>query len=386
MSESAACGEPMRVAQLLGKMNGGGVEQVVMNYYRAIDREKVQFDFFIFKNSGHVPAEEIKSLGGRIYALCTFRHPFRYVRTLEKLLRENRYTVAHCHLSTLSFLPLLAAKRAGIPVRIVHNHSTSGGAREVLRNIAKAVFKPFAKMFATERFACSQHAARWMYGAVPVCEIDDTAAPRKAVRILHNAIDTQKFAFDRDKRRKIRKELGIPAGVKVFGNVGRLCPQKNQHFLIDVFTEIVRKNKKSALIIAGEGEDTELIKARVYAAGLMGLVFFVGQRDDVDCLYSAMDCFLLTSKYEGLGMVAVEAQCAGLYCLLSDKVPVEARTADCAQFLSLKTPAADWACAAIGCAGLRSETAAEQVRAAGYDIFAEAEKLEAYYLSCRKSG
>ena len=119
----------IRVAQILGKMNGGGAEQVVMNYYRAIDREQVQFDFYFFKGSKFVPVEDIKAMGGRMFVLPTFRHPLKYLRTLRRLLSENKYDIMHCHLSTLSFLPLLAGKQAGVRTRILHNHSTSGGAR-----------------------------------------------------------------------------------------------------------------------------------------------------------------------------------------------------------------------------------------------------------------
>lgn len=116
----------IRVAQILGKMNGGGAEQVVMNYYRAIDREQVQFDFYFFKGSKFVPVEDIKAMGGRMFVLPTFRHPLKYLRTLRRLLSENKYDIMHCHLSTLSFLPLLAGKQAGVRTRILHNHSTSG--------------------------------------------------------------------------------------------------------------------------------------------------------------------------------------------------------------------------------------------------------------------
>lgn len=376
--------KPLRIAQILGKMNGGGAEQVVMNYYRAIDREKVQFDFFIFGSSKYAPAEEIKALGGGLYALCGFGRPIRYVRTLTKLLKEGGYEIAHCHLSTLSFLPLLAAKRAGVPVRIIHNHSTSGGAREIVRNIAKALLKPFAGMFATDRLACSEYAARWMYGNVPVTELSDENAPKKSARIMPNAIDTSRYRFDKAKRAKIRKEFSISSKTLLFGHVGRFCPQKNQQFLIDIFREIVNQRKNSVLIMAGTGADMEIIKARVIAAGLSDKVIFAGQRSDIDCVYSAIDCFLLPSKYEGLPVVGVEAQCSGAYCLFSDRITREAKITDSAQYLSLKTPAADWACEAIACAQLRNPDGAEQTKAAGYDIYDRAEELSWYYLRLAK--
>ena len=372
----------IRVAQILGKMNGGGAEQVVMNYYKAADREKVQFDFYLFKGSKYVPVEEIKAMGGRLFVLPTFRNPLKYLKTLRRLLSENKYQIMHCHLSTLSFLPLLAGKQAGVRVRILHNHSTSGGAREWHRNLAKLILKPFARMFATDYFACSEYAARWMYGHVPVCSMDETA-PKNAAMIMRNAIDTELFRFSEKKRAKIRKEFGVRSGTLLFGNVGRFCPQKNQHFLIDVFTEIVQQHKNSVLVMAGVGKDMEVIKARVIAAGLSDKVIFAGQRSDIDALYCAMDCFILPSNYEGLGMAGIEAQCSGLHCLFSDRVPQEVRITPNAQFLSLKTSPHDWAFAAINLAGLKRRDLSAETAAAGYDITEEAARLTDFYL--RKS-
>ncbi len=370
----------IRVAQVLGKMNGGGVEQVVMNYYTAIDRENVQFDFYIFKGSTKVPVEEIKAMGGRIFVLPNLKRPFRYMKVLQKLLHENGYDIVHCHLSTLSGFALRTAKKAGVRVRILHNHSTSGGRRELLRNLAKALLKPFAKYYATEYIACSQHAARWMYGAVSVFALTEDAPVKRYARLQLNAIDTERFRYEEKKREKLRRELRIPKGALVFGHIGRFCPQKNQNFLIDIFREIVKQHEDSVLVMTGTGDDMELIKARVLAEGLADKVRFTGQRDDADYLYSAFDCFLLPSNYEGLGMVAIEAQCSGLYCVLSDMVPQEAKVSPSAQYLSLKTSPEDWACAAICCAGLRNEKGAEQVAAAGYQITQAAKELEQYYL------
>lgn len=369
----------IRVAQILGKMNGGGAEQVVMNYYSAIDREQVQFDFYLFKGSKFVPVEEIKSMGGRLFVLPTLKHPLKYLKTLRRLLSENKYDIMHCHLSTLSFLPLLAGKQADVRTRILHNHSTSGGAREWHRNLAKLLFKPFAKLYATDYFACSEHAARWMYGHVPVIPIGENA-PKGAAIVLRNAIDTEKFRFSEQKRKQIRKEFNVKPGTLLFGNVGRFCPQKNQHFLIDVFSQIAQQHGNSALILAGIGKDMDVIRARVTAAGLSDRVIFAGQRADIDSVYSAMDCFILPSNYEGLGMAGIEAQCAGLHCLFSDRVPPEVKVTPNAQFLSLKTSAHDWAFAAINLAGLKRRDLSGEVAAAGYDICGEARKLAEFYL------
>ncbi len=371
----------IRIAQILGKMNGGGVEQVVMNYYNAINRENVQFDFFVFKGSNKVPIDEIEAMGGRLFVLPTLKHPFRYMKTLKRLLFENGYDIAHCHLSTLSFPALQAAKKAGVRVRILHNHSTSGGKREIVRNIAKTLFKPFSKLYATEYFACSELAARWMYGSKPILSLNETAPPVKVVRLMRNAVDTEKFRYNEKKRTEVRGEFKISGKTLLFGHIGRFCPQKNQMFLIDVFSEIVKKHKNSALVLAGGGKDMELIKARVIAEKLADKVLFAGQRDNPDRLYSAFDCFLLPSNYEGLPVVGVEAQTAGLYCLFSDRVTREAKLTDGVQYISLKAGAEDWAFAAINLAKLRNEKGTEQIKAAGYDIYEAAKELEQYYLN-----
>ena len=371
----------IRIAQILGYMNGGGVEQVVMNYYNAINHDNVQFDFFLFKGSKLVPTEQIKALGGRIFVLPPLKKPFRYMKVLKKLLQENGYDIVHCHLGTLAGPALKAAKKAGVRVRILHNHTTSGGGRELIRNLAKAVLKPSAKRHATHRLACSELSARWMYGAVPMFRLGEEIPPIKHVLIVPNAIDTARYGYDPKKRSEIRGEFRIPSKALVFGNIGRLCPQKNQGFLIDVFKEILKKHKNSCLLLVGNGKDKDLIQARIIAAKLEGKVILTGQRDDTDKLYSAFDCFLLPSNYEGLPVVGVEAQCAGLYCIFSDKVTKEAKLTDSAQYLSLKSSAEDWACAALCCARLRSDTGARQLAQAGYDIDLAAKALEEFYLS-----
>lgn len=372
----------IRVAQILGKMNGGGAEQVVMNYYRAIDREQVQFDFYLFKGSRYVPVEEIKALGGRLFVLPTFKHPVKYIQTLRRLLSENKYRIMHCHLSTLSFLPLLAGKQAGIPVRILHNHSTSGGAREWLRNFAKIIFKPFAKLHATDYFACSQYASRWMYGSRATAALTDDDHPiskYRRVRIMPNAIDTKKYSFNAKSRAEIRKELHIPANAFVIGHIGRFCPQKNQGFLVDIFREILRQDKNAVLVMVGDGPDKELIQARAIAENVAPRVIFTGQRSDAEKLYSAFDCFLLPSNYEGLPVVGVEAQCSGLPCLFSNKVTPEIKLTGTAQLLALGSPH-DWACAAMCCKNLRDRNAPAILSEKGFDIFAAADQLKNYYL------
>lgn len=373
----------IRVAQILGKMNGGGAEQVVMNYYRAIDREQVQFDFYLFKGSKYVPVEEIKAMGGRLFVLPTLKHPVKYLKTLRRLLSENGYKIMHCHLSTLSYLPLLAGKKAGVPVRILHNHSTSGGAREWLRNLAKFMLKPLSRKHATELFACSEYASHWIYGSRATDTLAESSHPdarRRRVRIMPNAIDTQKYRFSESSRKELRKELHIPESSFVIGHIGRFCPQKNQGFLLDIFREVLRQDKNAVLVMTGDGPDRELIEARAIAYGVASRVVFTGQRSDAERLYSAFDCFVLPSNYEGLPVVGVEAQCAGLPCLFSNKVTPEVKLLGTSQLLPLGNPH-DWACAVMCCRGLRDKEAPDILVRKGYDIHNAAAQLAEFYLN-----
>ena len=372
-----------RIAQILGNMNGGGVEQMVLSYYKAIDRREIQFDFYIFENSKYVPQELIDALGGTVTALPRFKHPIKYINTLKKCLKDGKYNIVHCHLSTLSVLPLFAAKLAGVPVRIVHNHSTSGGKRELVRNIAKTLLKPFAVMFATHRAACSEYAAHWIYGKRSTAALGQGSSPRE-VTIIPNAVDTAKFAFDENKRAEIRKELGLADSTKLYGHIGRFCPQKNQSFLADIFAEILKIEPDSRLAFVGTGSDMELIKEYCRTLNISEKVIFAGQRNDADKFYCAFDCFVMPSNYEGLPVVGVEAQCSGVSCLFSDRITREVLLCDNAQMLSLSDAPRQWAEAAVKASQRHSDSAAEQVKSKGFDIYQQAAALRAFYESLER--
>lgn len=359
-------------------MDGGGVEQVVMNYYRHIDRQKVQFDFFVFDTSKRIPESEIESLGGRIYRLCHIKNTPRYIKTLFVLLKQNGYKVVHCHLGTLSAPALRAAKKAGVPVRIIHNHSTSGGKRELVRNFAKSVLKHFCGIGATHRLACSQYAAHWLYGNVPVYDLLDESAPCGGVRILRNAVDGEVFARDNAKRVSLRAELGISPEALVFGHIGRFCPQKNHDFLVEIFREICKLHPNSYLLMAGMGADMQRIRDKVDEMKLADRVMFLGQRSDTDRLYNAFDCFILPSNYEGLCVVGVEAQAVGVSCLFSDKITAEVKISDSVDFMPLKAEPQEWAKVAISAAQRSADCA--DLTAQGYEIHTEAQRLAQYYL------
>ncbi len=326
--------EPIRVAQILNRIDSGGIESVVMNYYRHIDRNQIQFDFYFAEGSTFPQREELEKLGAGIYPIPPYSKPIKYHQALYRAFQERKYKIVHAHLSTMSVFALFAAWRAGVLVRICHNHTTAYWG-EGIKTLLKYILRPWNKLFATDYFACGEAAGRWMYG--------NRCFDQGKVTVMPNAIDTQKFAFDPEARKQLRDELKIPQDSFVIGYVGRFMYQKNHSFLIDIFVEILKKRPGAVLLLIGEGELMESIQAKVKAKKISDNVAFTGARNDVNRLYSAMDVFCLPSFYEGMPVVAWEAQANGLPCILSDRITQEAGQKNNCPFLSLTQGVEEWA-------------------------------------------
>ena len=319
--------KPIIVAQIMGKWVGGGVESVIMNYYRHLDHSKVQIDFICDEDSTRIPYDEIKKLGGRVFLVPKYQNLPKYLKALEKLFKENQYRIVHSNINTLSVFPLYAAKKAGVPIRISHSHSTSNP-KEWKRNLIKNILRPFSKRYATDYFACSELAGRYLFG--------NKAFDQGKVKIIHNAIDIEKFKFDEVARKKLRKGFGIKDSTIVIGHVGRFVQQKNHTFLVDVFNEYYKKNPDSKLLLVGSGPLEDEIKKKVERLGLKDSVLFLGQRDDINKLYSVVDVFCLPSLYEGLPVVGVEAQAAGLPTIFSNRISKEVIVSSYAKIVSIQ--------------------------------------------------
>lgn len=326
--------EPIRVAQIVGKWLGGGVEAVVMNYYRHIDRSKIQFDFICDEDSTNIPYEEIESLGGKVILIPPYQKVFKYHKALKKALKEGNYKIVHSHINTLSVFSLFAAKCAGVPVRIAHSHSTTNK-KEKKKNLLKQILRPFSKVFATDYMCCSELAGRWLFG--------NKEYDKGNVYLLNNAIDLDKFKYDEKIRNEKRREFNIDDDTLVIGHVGRFVEQKNHRFLIDIFNEVHKEKENSILMLVGQGPLMEEIKEKVKTLGLENSVMFLGQRSDVKDLYQAFDVFCIPSLYEGLPVVGVEAQATGLLCLFSDEMTKETKVLDTTEFLSLNQSVEEWA-------------------------------------------
>lgn len=357
---------PIRVAQMLARMDYGGIEMVVMNYYRHIDRSKIQFDFIVFEGSELPQRKEIEELGGRVFEVPSLKHPFAYSNAIFKLFEKNKYDIVHANMNTLSVFPLRMAKKAGVPVRICHNHSTAGPG-ETKKNILKNILRHFSKIYPTELFACSEYAGKWLYG------------DKASFRVIKNAIDIDRFKYNEKTRADVRRKLGIEDKL-VLGHVGRFELQKNHDFLLDIFHSVHQINPKTALLLIGEGELEDKMKKKADELGLKDSVFFLGTMNDCAPYYQAMDAFALPSLYEGLGMVAIEAQAAGLPCFLSDRVPKETAITDSVYTLSLEQTLDEWAEFILEkVTKNKRKDESVKIREAGYDIELEAEKLMGIY-------
>lgn len=322
--------EPIRVAHVIGKMVGGGVEAVVMNYYRHIDRRQVQFDFIVDSDSTVVPADEIKYFGGRLFEVPPYQQLGEYQKALASLFEQHRWNIVHSHINTLSVFPLRIAKKLGVPVRIAHSHATMGKG-ETNRNMIKLALRPFANVYPTDRVACSRYAGEWLFGK----NTDFTVIP--------NAVELSRFCFDSSTRTTLRAKWGVGEGCCVVGNLGRMESTKNQAFLIDAFAQMHAEHPDSILVIAGCGSLRESLERKTLDMGLADSVHFLGQIRDASCLYQGMDVFALPSLYEGFGMALLEAQAAGLPCVVSDRVSLEAVLTDSCRLVPLEDGAEAWA-------------------------------------------
>ena len=359
---------PIRVAQIVGKMNGGGVEAVVLNYFRHIDRSKVQFDFLIDSDSTLVPRVEIESLGGRVFEISPYQHVIEYQRELQRLFKQEGWKIVHSHINALSVFPLRAAKRAGVPVRIAHSHSTSGKG-EHAKNALKAVLKTQANRYPTNKVACSEFAGKWLFGR------------DASFSVINNAIDMRQFSPSSDSRIHVRKQLGIAEDTFLIGHVGRFVEQKNHDFLLAVFREVLSREPNSMLALVGEGPLLEHVKQLSIDLGISNSVLFLGIRSDVASLYQAFDVFCLPSLYEGFPVVGVECQASGTPILASDAITPEIKLTSLMEFEQLSSSPQKWSEHLISMRKLNDDpNDSESLKA--FDVSAASKRLEDYYSHC----
>lgn len=360
--------EPIRVAHVIGKMLAGGVENVVFNYYKAIDKSKVQFDIYYDADSTVPPPQELIDMGANFYEIPPYQHIFAYLKTLRKCFKEKNYTIVHSHMNTLSVFPLFAARCAGVPVRIAHNHSVPGEG-EPLRNALKYILRMGCKWFSTDYFACGEKAGRWMFS--------DKTFDEGKVKVINNAVDFARFAENTEATEMLKSELSLN-GKFVIGHVGRFTFAKNHEFLLDIFAQIHKTNENAVLLLVGDGELKEEINAKAEKLGLSEYVIQTGKTTEPEKYYHLMNVFVMPSRFEGLPLTVIEAQVSGVGCVLSDVITKEAVISDCCEYMNLSEPPHMWA-------GKIDEISSKPFNLSGnsknFDISCAAPKLTAWYMN-----
>ena len=357
----------IRVLQVATYMGRGGLESMIMNYYRHIDREKVQFDFLVHRQERAAFDDEIESLGGRIYRLPRLVPWSKsYLSALNRFFEEHpEYKVVHVHQDCLSSVILKSAAQHNVPVRVAHSHSANQDKN--LKYPVKLWYKRFIPQYATNLFACGKDAGDWMFG-------------RASYQIINNAIDVAAYTYDPTKRQEMRRQLGLENDFTI-GHVGRFNQPKNHPFLIDIFAALLKKEPNAVLLLAGGGEGMSQIREKAQKLGIAEHVHFLGVRSDVADLMQAMNVFVFPSLYEGLPVTMVEAQAAGLPCIISDKVPPECiLTEGLVDVMPLSASPETWAEKILAKRAIPRTDRRAEIAAHGFDITTEAVKLQEFYL------
>lgn len=356
---------PVRILQVIRQMNVGGAETFLMNTYRNIDREKVQFDFLV--NDKGFFDEEIKKLGGKIYYMnyITRIGQIKYKKELKKFLKEHpEYTIMHSHIDQVSGIILEAAKEAGVPNRIAHSHSTKN-TNNLIGKLYKRYLQSKINKSATVLLACGEEAAKWLY-----------KSQWKRAIIVKNGIDIERFKFSEEKRKEIRKKLGIDDKIMIIGHVGRFSRVKNQEFLVKIYKEYEINNPNSLLIMVGEGEEKEKLENLVSQENLKSKIKFLGLRQDTDSIYSAMDYMIFPSLYEGISIALIEAQASGLKILASDTIDKNTDISGNIEWISLKELPSEWCKHIIN----TRKRKIDEKKLEEYDIKRTARKLQEIYI------
>jgi glycosyltransferase involved in cell wall biosynthesis len=353
-------------------MNRGGSESMIMEVYRNIDRDKIQFDFVVHIDESCDFDREIEELGGKTYRVppYTIKNHITYKKAFNELFRANKnaWIVLHGHAYNTAFIYLSVAKKYGLHT-IIHSHNTSrdGG----MKGIMKDFFRLFNRKSADHYFACSNAAGKFLYG--------DKNCSANNYYLFKNAVDAKKLIFSINGRAEIRRALSLEEKL-VIGHVGSFKAQKNHEFLISIFNEIHKREKNAVLLLIGDGELRGLIEEKACSLNLSDSVLFLGVRPDIPDILQAMDIFLFPSLYEGLGIALIEAQASGLPSLASDTIPQEVKLVPELEMFSLNKTASEWADKLLSMREFpRRDTYNEIVRA-GYDIKDNVKWLENYYL------
>ncbi len=362
-----------RVLQVLGCLDRGGAENMIMSIYRNIDREKFQFDFILHLNRHGDFDDEVKALGGKIFYAprYTGKNHFEYKKWWHSFFKSHpEYRLLHSHIRSTASIYTEIAKHYGVKT-IVHSHSTMT-AGSGLGAFVKEMMQKNITRYADECLACSDAAGQWLF-------------KNHGYTVLPNAIDAKLYTFNKKSREKIREKHNLSDSF-VVGHVGRFHKIKNQTFLMKVFAEILKQKPDAKLVLVGEkigseGMEKEELLSFAENLGIKDKVIFAGNVSNVNEYLSAFDVFVFPSLYEGLPVTLVEAQAAGLHCFISDTVSYDSKITDNAEFVSLEKTPAQWAEKILALNYSERKDCYSQIYNAGYDIDAGVKKIQKIYTS-----
>ncbi len=319
-----------RILHIMNKASIGGIPQVVISMYRAVDREQIHFDCTLFDAQIGISGKELQELGCHLYIMpIQFRHPFLFSRQLTQILKNGHYDVIHAHNSYSAWLPLLVAKMCGIKKRIAHAHTNQPVGR--IKRILSHILTPW---LATQLIGCTEDAAFAVFGK------NINTNPK--LYLLYNSIESEKFSFDQSIRDSLRKELNLN-GKFVVGCIGRLHECKNLFFALRVFRSLHEINSNAHLVIVGDGPERENLEKYAREINMNEYVSFTGNRTDVAHILQAIDCFLMPSFHEGMPIAALEAIASGLPVFLSTNIPATLQFYKFSYYLPLSLSVEKWA-------------------------------------------
>ena len=374
---------PKRILQVLTVMTPGGAETMVMNYYRAMDRTKVQFDFLLHRDEKTAYIDEIIALGGKIFIMPSMspKNHFSYLKALDTFFDEHlEYQIVHSHLNALSLWVLKIAKKNGIPVRIAHSHTSiepfykkiflkNTDIPTTIKDTIQSILRYKVRKYATHYFSCGEKAGKWLFGS-----------KNNKAKIINNAINASMFTYNPEISIKYKKELRA-SGKKIIGHVGNFSEAKNMNFLIRVFKELLTLRKDLILVLVGDGNSRSKIEKEVKNFNIKKNVVFLGVRNDIPSLLQAFDLFLFPSLYEGLPVTLIEAQAAGLKVVASDSITKEVAITELITFCSLQSSEKEWAQSVLINLEYNRENTFQQIVDGNYDILQNAKQLQQFYLN-----
>lgn len=364
--------QPIRVLYIVGgRLNYGGIETFIMNYYRNLDKSKVQIDFIVNGYEKGVFDEEIKSMGGKIYNVPQRgKHFFRHKKEIKKIIKARKYKIVHAHANHLNGLFLSIAKQCDVPIRISHSHTANVINVNKIKKFIFEYYKSKVIKCATDYWACSKLAGEWLYGKENI--------ENNKVTIIKNAIDLDKYKYNITARKKVRTQLGIDDDF-VIGHIGRFGFEKNHKFIIDLYQKYNKKHDSSKLILIGEGPLQGKIKDEIMEKKLQNNIIVIDRTKNIGEILNAFDVFILPSLYEGLPFVSIEAQVSGLPCILSEAVSKEVKISDNVNFIKLNIE--DWISKIEEYTNkYKRGTNIESITKLGYNIKEEAKRLEKKYI------